>query len=404
VLFLIVVSYFLFDNNPLLFSAIHLLVFTYAVATDKSKFLIVYLFLLINSLFILFSLYFTDGIPSYLFDESFTLYYSKSLILEILFWITFITVLKYASNNNKTVGRAFNIDTRGLKIYPVFVVAIFLLLLEISLSYQLYLINYSEAFDTGTVAYELGCLFLAIGISNRGRLSSFKYLIFIELIGVLLALFIVLATGKRLPFSFIIMAYASIYFYTYGKFKTITIFFVVAVISFLFGIFRDFMSFESLNEISLINGFYSTNQGAVLHASSVYVRIVDDLLVTNYDRFISFIGNFIGTIFLPISMLPEQVQVNIFSMQHYPIQGNGGLIGAYSYFFLGWIGPFLLAIFLALLCSIQGPIMNLLATIIILTAPRWTLYNIGPVIRLMVMSLFIILIMHFFSSVLKKIK
>lgn len=245
---------------------------------------------------------------------------------------------------------------------------------------------------------------LAIGIYNRGKLTTGKYLIFIELIGVSLALFIVIATGKRLPFSFVIIAYLSLFFYCYGKFKTLVVFSLVACVSFLFGLFRDYMSLEALNAISLIDGFYSTNQGAVLHASSVYIRIVDELLVTNYDRFLSLTGNLFGTMFLPISMLPEQVQVNVFSMQHYPIQGNGGFIGSYSYFFLGWIGPFLLAFILALICSKHGPIMNLLVIIIILTSPRWSLYNIGPVIRLIVMSFLIIILINFFTSLLRKIK
>lgn len=266
----------------------------------------------------------------------------------------------------------------------------FLFLIEILISYNSYNFSYIDMPNVGTLVFEVSCLLLGFIILKRGNLNAGSRIWLFELINVGLALYIVFSTGKRLPFSYIIIAYLARILPNYGYFRTGFIYFFIAISAYFFGIFRDFITLEGLSLSILIDGLYSTNQGAILHASAVYLRVVDENLITILDRLISFSGNFFGAIFIPISFLPEQVQINIFSMQHFPIQGNGGFIGSYAYYFFGWFGPVLLGVLLAWFCSRRGKLIDMIICLLILTSPRWTLYNIGPVVRLIVMVLFTI--------------
>ena len=362
---------------------------TTAFIIERSRFAIVYLGLMINLLYLYLSLWMTDGQISFLSEESFVTYYKKTLLLETIFWATFAGLLA----RNMSLSRYSSVCRVRFQInYPVqlqFFSAIMMLALEIIISSGAYFKPYSEVSDTGTIAYEVGCLLLALAIVSRTEKQTRARNLLLEGIGVVLALFIVVGSGKRLPFAYVIISYLLFYLQYYGKFRTLLLYLGISGLGFVLGIVRDFMSVDGFNTDLLAVGFGSSNQGAVLHASSVYLRVVDEGLVSVIDRGISFLSNFFGALLLPLSLLPEQAQINVQAMKYYDVQGNGGFIGTYSYFFIDWIGPILIASLLAWLCSRRGKWIDLIVTIILLTSPRWTLYNIGPVLRLVSMTLIV---------------
>jgi hypothetical protein len=366
---------------------------------ERTQWAVVYLGVTINLLYLWLALWMMDGQISFLTDERITPYYKKALLLETIFWATFAGLL----------GLYINISQRGVvggtKLqmrYPVqlqFITAITILAIEIMISSGAYFKPYSDVSDTGTIAYELGCLFLALAIVSRSEYPVETRNLILEMIAVAFVLFIVVGSGKRLPFAYVIMAYLLYSLRYYGKLRTAILYLVISGLGFVQGIIRDFMTVDGINTDLLTGGFGSSNQGAVLHASAVYLRLADEGLISVIDRGISFFSTFVGALILPMSFLPEQAQINIYAMQYYDVQGNGGFVGTYSYFFLDWIGPTLLASALAWLCCRHGRWVKLLVFIIVLTSPRWTLYSIGPVLRLISMLLILFVFIHFLYKI-----
>jgi len=386
---LIMTTSYLVDASAQVMVSLLLFFVLTAFIREDNRWAVVYLCLMINLLFLWLALFHMDGQVSFLSEESFTPYYKKALLLETIFWATFSGLFGFYMRSTKFSAVS---GAKMQMLYPVqlqFFIAISVLALEIMISSEAYFKPYSVVSDTGTIAYELGCLLLALAIASKTNYPVLTRNLILEMIGVGLALFIVLGTGKRLPLAYVIIAYLLFSLQHYGKLKTTLLYVGVSGFGFIVGIVRDFMTIDGIT-INLISaGFGSTNQGAVLHASAVYLRIADEGLSTVIDRGISFLSNFVGALLLPLSFLPEQTQINVHAMQYFDVQGNGGFIGSYSYFFLDWLGPFLLASVLAWLCSRRGRWLELLVMILLLTSPRWILYNIGPVVRLISMTLLV---------------
>lgn len=101
---------------------------------ERTRWAVVYLFLIVNILYLWFALWMTGGEISYLTDERFTPYYKKTLLLETIFWATFAGLLGfYLNTSNRAVLSHIKIQT----IYPVklqFIIAITILAIEIMIS------------------------------------------------------------------------------------------------------------------------------------------------------------------------------------------------------------------------------------------------------------------------------
>jgi hypothetical protein len=342
------------------------------------------IFLLVNNTILTISFFLQNGIVSYLWNPQFDEYYYKTILLENLFWFLFIITCGKSSSN---AGEKSKIYLKN-KIYnfnsiDLLFFSIPILIIDIIFSYSNYFISYIEFSATGTVGFELGAAFLAFGIFLRiGRKTSKLHLI-LETIAVLLVLYIAIGSGKRLPLAYPIFAYTVWMSYRYGRLLAASVYLAIATGGYAFGIFRDTMVLQSISSEMLVSGLGSTNQGATLHASAVYIRIVDENLVSAADQLISFISNFFLAIFVSVSALPDAARINEYASDYYGVQGNGGLIGAYSYFFLGWGGPAALSVLLAWIYKSRGAVTAIAFGFLAVLSPRWTLYNIGPAMRIL---------------------
>ncbi len=352
-------------------------------------------FLLANNFILSVSFLFQDGIVSYLWTATFDGYYRKVILLETLFWCSFVLFCGAKSANDGAQSKIYRKNM--LVNFPpiIFLLAgIPMLIGDIVISSSSYFISYVEFSSTGTVAYETGSAFIAFGIFLRvGRRTSWLSLA-LEAVAILLILYIAVGSGKRLPLAYPVFSYTVLLAHHFSRMAAGTVYFAIALSGYVFGIVRDAMTLQSISSDILLSGLRSTNQGATMHASAVYVRIADEGLITTGERFVSFVSNMFLAAVVPVSSLPDVARVNEFAMNYYDVQGNGGLIGPYSYFFLGPTGPVLLAGALAWLYRSKGAIPTLTFGFLAVMSPRWTLYNIGPALRILGFTALFVLIVR----------
>ena len=342
------------------------------------------IFLLANNVILAIAFFMQDGIVSYLWNGQFDQYYIKVLFLESIFWGIFIIGCgkrSGLSGMNSILNKKNNFIMVSSILFLF--IGIPFLISDIIISSSSYFISYVEFSSTGTVAYESGAAFVAFAIFLRVGKKVPSYHLLLELLAVLLILYIAVGSGKRLPLAYPIFSYTVWIAYTYGRLLAGLVYFGIALSGYVFGIIRDAMVLQSVSADVLLSGLKYTNQGATLHASAVYVRIVDENLISTTDQLISFASNLFLAIFVSLSALPDVARINEYAMSYYDVQGNGGVIGAYSYFFLDWIGPFILPLFLVWMFRSRGATAALAFGFVAVMSPRWTLYNIGPALRVL---------------------
>lgn len=351
------------------------------------------IYLLSNNIILSISFIFQDGIVSYLWTASFDNYYRKVLLLEILFWCAFVFVCGARAVDSLRQSVIYRKNTL-IDLPPIIflLTGIPMLIGDIIVSSSTYFISYVEFSSTGTVAYETGAAFIAFGIFLRvGKRTPWLSLA-LEAFAILLILYIAVGSGKRLPLAYPIFSYIVLLSHHFSRVIAGTVYFGIAVTGYIFGIVRDAMIVQSMSSDVLLSGLRSTNQGATLHASAAYIRIVDEGLIATAERFISLISNMFLATFVSVGSLPDVARVNEYTMNYYEVQGNGGFIGAYSYFFLGWLGPLLLAGALALIFRSKGALPTVAFGFLVILSPRWTLYNIGPALRILGFTVLFVLL------------
>ena len=404
IFFIFALFSYLLDFSTLFQIGIALVLLAFLFCTTQTEFFLIYLVVFINLLFLFVCFWLSNGQISYLSDQNFYEYYKKTILLESMFWSVFGALeIILASKFHSQELRRSALCCLNFSASPLAWIGFVILFAEIILSYESYFHTYAVADNTGTLLYELGCMFVALSILtkaiNQRKVKFNFYTPLLEAINCALCIFITMGSGKRLPLTYIILAYVFVISYRYGKFIAGFIYFVISIIGFFHGIFRDLLDFSSLGLDSLIGSISSSNQGGAFHASGVYLRIIDEGLISFSERLISFFSNFFGALFLPFTLLPDVAQINIFSMSYYSVQGNGGFIGSYSFFFLGWIG--ILVLPLLFLCPIfmyRGRFIALFSAIVLMSSPRWVMYNIGPIFRLFSMIVTIVFVLEFIRS------
>ena len=367
------------DGNLSLSIFLLLLTHVILIAYLNPEIKIIALILLLNTLLIFF-LSVNDVSFSYLYTDGHRKVYINVIFLETIFWL-FFGLGSFISKSKNMIFYDSNLSN------ALFFLASCLAVIELYFLYKGGLSNYIENPSKGTVLFELSCALLSLGAYLKERINIYWLLVAAILI------IIGMLYGKRLPIAYLMMFFYILMYRKYGlniAFLTVLITFLTA---FLFGIFRDTGSVQLfLNELNM-SALEKTNQGAIVHASSEYLNIISNGIITAPERLMSFFGNFFGALFVSMSSMPDYVRINQFTLKHSMIQGNGGLIGVYSYFFLGFFGPVLLGYIFGVLVNYRRGVLGLIAMFLVITSPRWTMYNIGPVIRMLGVVLLVYIVM-----------
>ncbi|MCQ6558897.1 hypothetical protein [Paenibacillus mendelii] len=123
--------------------------------------------------------------------------------------------------------------------------------------------------------------------------------------------------------------------------------------------------------------YLESNQGDVFYSSSVYVGLVKENIFNDSFRLHSFIG-YIERIFLPSKFAASEANVSLYSKSYTP-SGGGGLISAYFYVWLSYIGVVLIAVFLAWIINklyiTKNPYFLFYIIMVVVTFPRWFAYD-----------------------------
>lgn len=362
---------------------------------ESTTLAVIYLVAWFNYLVLLVSLLLTGGRPSYLSSEVFQPFYAEALAWEIVFWTTLgLLTLRVAPAPAAGLSRRFPLPDAQLAFT---LLSVALLATEVAISFPRYFGGYTEDTDIGTPISEVGTiLFSLVLLSRTTLLPERRARILIEGVAVLLILFIAAGSGKRLALSFVAVALVAnlrskkLAFLAYACF---------VLIGYVHGIVRDSLQVGGFALASLVDSIFFTNQGGSLHASAVYLRLVEEGVFGFWDRTLSLISTAIGALALPVSALPPVTQLNVAAMEYYPVQGNGGLVGAYSTVYLGPLGPVIFAAALASLSRSKRRIAALVFGIAVLATIRWTLYNVAPLMRLVSYVLVLVYLVYLVLAV-----
>lgn len=163
------------------------------------------------------------------------------------------------------------------------------------------------------------------------------------------------------------------------------------------------LSNTSFFKLAFLQGATSTFS-EVIYSSSVMQGIVSDNLISQNLRFEMVIQHFFSYIF-PYSFLNEKADISLFSQSISMGAGGGGLPSAYFYFFGGLpfviIGSLIYVNIFRKMHKSQNYIFNALGLLMLITMPRWLLYNHITFIK---SSFYLLIILYFFYRVKVKVK
>ncbi len=158
----------------------------------------------------------------------------------------------------------------------------------------------------------------------------------------------------------------------------------------------------SIFELGFFQGATSTFS-EVIYSSSVMQGIINDNLISQSLRLEMVTQHFFSYIF-PYSFLNEKADISLFS-QSISMAGGGGLPSAYFYFIGGLpfvvVGSFIYVYIFRKMHKSQNYMYNALGILMLITAPRWLLYNHITFIK---SSFYLFIIMYLFYKIKVKLK
>jgi len=156
-------------------------------------------------------------------------------------------------------------------------------------------------------------------------------------------------------------------------------------------------------ELAFLQGATSTF-AEVIYSSSVMQGIVNDNLISLSLRLEMATQHFFSYIF-PYSFLSKKADISLFSQSISTGAGGGGLPSAYFYFIGGLpfviIGSLIYMNIFRKMHKSQNYIFNALGLLMLITAPRWLLYNHITFIK---SSFYLLIILYLFYKVKVKLK
>ncbi|MDK0697899.1 hypothetical protein P5E74_09280 [Clostridium perfringens] len=261
---------------------------------------------------------------------------------------------------------------------------------------QLEIGAYGDGNFTSTILNEYIIIFFLIAYIYSSNVKFRKYLIFISFFIYIIINFIY---GDRIGVLQTSILIFILYFNNKFNYKKIVLLAIFTIM-----IFNAVSVFRSTGKIILKNKneekqvtVIDTNQSQVFNSSVSIVRLLDDNVISSYDR-IESLGKYALRIVIPSeNMLLSNLSK--YSTIIYASQG-GGFIASYFYIWFGYLGVILVGIIVCKLFSlISKDIKNnsIVALIIFISIfPRWLVYDplIGlkmPIYTIIIYNCFIFL-------------
>lgn len=364
--------------NTLIIFPFNFLLFLYFYFRTKSILAIIFLVASVN--YIILTIVGWLGLPfSYLQNEHFFNYYDDVAFFDLVFF----SILYILVHNISILIKPNN-------QFALFLFLLGCLLVITNLLFVLPFLGqeYIQTFDKQTSLNEYGWLCLSLWLLFYE--GSFYRIKNISIFIVCLLFVFSLLFGARLQLSMFVLAFFVKYFNILKKNKIFIIYLIFVIGGILLGILRD-LTTDNLN----IEYIFSTiNQGASLHASSVYLSAIDENYFTSSQRLMLPIYTFVLSPFLSLDTLPNYISTQSYILNYSNIQGNGGMIGFYVYFYFGILGLVIVPIVFSLLSR-----FSLTAIAIIVLSFRWQLYNLAPFLKVLVFAIVIYLTYYLFAFV-----
>lgn len=298
--------------------------------------------------------------------------YDTVILLDLVFYFVLGVFLTRSNFDFRWFAREL-----WIPVHILYLLGAFFVILNLIAVLRYLGLPYSEYYDKHTIFSEIGWILLALYMLFDERLkfisiqSAFLYLLMI----------ISIFFGARLQISFFIIAFLIRFVLPTSK---IYLYFSLALIIFagiFIGIFRELIGLNSVESI-----FSTINQGASLRTSALYLLAVNEGFFSIGDRVLTAAATFIFA-WVPSFVFENLGHLNERITQYAQIQGNGGFIGTYLFLFFGYFGSFLFVATFAYAVNkaiIRAPIF---VAIIIVSSYRWQLYNLLPLMKIMMVLL-----------------
>lgn len=169
----------------------------------------------------------------------------------------------------------------------------------------------------------------------------------------------------------------------------------------------------NIGQLMIPSGFFSnnndieyiaSNEGDVIQSSARLIGLSGTAGLTPLKRGFSFISYLFSPI-VPLSILPGYANLAAYEQDTYR-SGGGGLISTYFFIWLGYIGPAIIAAFLAFVIrsfyQFENKLMMIYGVLLLITFPRWFAYNPVLLVKFCFYGVILYLLIRLFILVLKK--
>lgn len=336
-----------------------------------------------------FSYFLVDGINISFWNDFQTHWIVTKVLVNHLIFIFFLGNLVPSNlKNNVDLKRFFK--TQPLFFYIFISIGLLILVFGLSGQTLLQRSNYNDldSVSKSTMHEYFIIVFLFIYLfSNNGKIH--RLLISVLLVTYTLKTFLY---GGRIEVVQLGLMYFFLHYVFRKRFRPIYVLFLVFFGVYVSGVISVFRSNPSIllegnisQALSLSNlivvdkdvDYISSNEGDVIQSSARMVGMIENGALTISDRIGSFFSYFLSPI-VPQSLLPSYTNLSTFNQDLYR-SGGGGLISTYSYVWMGYFGPVVIAIFVSFCIRVFFTRVNIYFGVygicLLSTFPRWFAYN-----------------------------
>lgn len=293
-----------------------------------------------------------------------------SFHLIVLFVFIFLTSTYFSLKKDFLFDMRLVNMKEPLLYYICLFVLVFFVLLSVNLKGTAITSSYQEVTEERYAFIDYAIIFVLLGFVFSHSERARKILLWVAFLYV----FISLVNGLRLrSIQMMILLFALYYERRFNPKFVFASAFVGLVFMQVWGELR-------IGDNAFLSRDYVivSNQGGVFLNANMYIGLVGDGYITGWQRFSTFIGNFLA-IGYSQGDLPIDFNLAALASSYFSIPG-GGLISGYLYVWGGWFGVFFGAIIIAAIygrsvSSSASQVMLIYSVVILATMPRWFAYN-----------------------------